>query len=158
MDINFAKMTLELLKYNKVIFYGAGDIAQMLYGELLKRRVNIDACVVTDIEKNGKSFLGKVPIYQVDECVSMLREKGTIILIAVTNKFVQQIEKILYDLNIKNYLIYSAFLKRKKNLCCKNIKIKRMKHVLWKYWNGIWKIPTRIIRILLKLKRILKRK
>ena len=54
-------MTLELLKYNKVIFYGAGDIAQMLYGELLKRRVNIDACVVTDIEKNGKSFLGKVP-------------------------------------------------------------------------------------------------
>ena len=106
MDINFAKMTLELLKYNKVIFYGAGDIAQMLYGELLKRRVNIDACVVTDIEKNGKSFLGKVPIYQVDECVSMLREKGTIILIAVTNKFVQQIEKILYDLNIKNYFLF----------------------------------------------------
>lgn len=107
-------MTLELLKYNKVIFYGAGDIAQMLYGELLKRRVNIDACVVTDIEKNGKSFLGKVPVYQVDECVSMLREKGTIILIAVTNKFVQQIEKILYDLNIKNYLIYSAFFKKNK--------------------------------------------
>lgn len=109
MDINFSALAYELCKYDKIVFYGAGNIAKDLYRWLIKTGMSLDACIVTKKEPNHVYFMDVVPVYQIDEYLVDLKEKNTIILIAVTPKLGKDLEGILRSYGIENYLFPANF-------------------------------------------------
>lgn len=109
MDVNLSALAYKLYKYDRVVFYGAGNIAKVLYGWLRKMGIVLDSCLVTKKESNNLYFMNSVPVYQFDEYLVNLKENNTIVLIAVSIKFEKDIESMLCDYGIKNYLLLSNF-------------------------------------------------
>ena len=102
MEIRFSGMAYELSKYEKVIFYGAGDFARMAWEGLWRNRIRVHACTVTKLEKNNCYFMDLIPIYQFDTYVSEMQKEGSVVLIAVSEQYEKEMETILQRFKIKN--------------------------------------------------------
>ncbi len=108
MDIKFIEMAYELSKYKKVVLYGIGNMAQIVYEGLCKYNIEIDYCVVS--KKQNSYFMDSVPVFEVQERIAELKDKNTVILISVSKLYENEIEDILKKNKIKEYLRFTDFV------------------------------------------------
>lgn len=95
---------LSILKENKVVIFGAGELGK--YVKRLLNNLNIKECCFCDNDHNKwGTFLLDTPIISIDE-LKKCYDECTIILISVNEKIVKTIQKQLCDNNMYNYLCY----------------------------------------------------
>lgn len=111
MYINFSALAYRLYKYERIIFYGTGNIAGMLCNGLERMGITIDSCIVTHKRTNESYFRNTIPVYQVDEHLEEMRGENTVVLVAVGPQFEREIESILCNYGVKKYLLFSNFWK-----------------------------------------------
>lgn len=109
MNVNYAKLAHKLSRYNKIVFYGTGKIAQRLYVELQPRGIGVSFCVVSHRDDNNCYFYNSIEVYQIDECIDKLQRKDTAIIIAVSDQYAEEIEKTLSEKNIDHYILLADF-------------------------------------------------
>lgn len=96
----FNKVIEATSKYNNVVIYGAGRVAEPVYEKLTSEGIHIKAFVVSDKNINENKFLGK-PVIQFED--SEFDKENTIILICVKYKWVND---IILNLKKRGYLNY----------------------------------------------------
>lgn len=56
--------------------------------------------------------MGSIPVFSIEECKDLLKDKNTVILIAVSNRYEKEIEEKLIKLKINTYCCLSEFLEK----------------------------------------------
>lgn len=100
--------------YDKVVLYGAGNIAQLAVKTFDQFGIVPEFCVVSHLEK-ARSVLENIPVWQLEECEEVLNKSDVIIVIAVSELYQKEIENILIRRGILNYVFFS-------DCFCKNTK------------------------------------
>lgn len=95
--------------YPRIVIYGAGEIADLLYSTLEKHVVAPVYCVVT-ANKNGKGTWHGLPVYTLQERASDLRREDTVVVVAVSSIYEKEIKQALASCQISNYIFASSFL------------------------------------------------
>lgn len=96
-----------LSKYNTIFIYGAGQLGNEIY-QLLSRTGfsdNVKGFVVTDKHENP-SAISNVRVYSIDE---ILYDEDTLIIVAVGNRYIDEVQKILIEKKYKNRLLKREF-------------------------------------------------
>lgn len=99
----------EISGYDKFVFYGAGDIAEVFLEVLKERNYQPLYCVVSDVKKNPKSVNG-IPVYDFHERAVELRENNILIFISsISVKSNKKITDMIKSYGITNVLSASCF-------------------------------------------------
>lgn len=112
MNINYPKLAHTLSQYHQIVFYGTGNIAQMLYEELQTRRIQVSFCVVSHKNDSNGYFQDSINVYQIDECNEELQRKDTIVIVAVSNQYADEIEKTLFESGVDRYISLADYVQR----------------------------------------------
>lgn len=106
-EFKVSKLKYELKKYKKVVLYGTGYFSRKMYQEMIQQAINVPYFVVTrKIEEKWNN----IPIYEFKEKQEELSCKDVAIIIAVTEKYENEIEHILLQNTCYNYLKATDYL------------------------------------------------
>ncbi len=98
--------------YKRIAIYGAGHMAKSIYNELIENDFFVSFCVVSNKEE-GNDIFEDIPLYDIKECAAEMRKGDLITLIAVTEQYEKEIEEVLLQYNIYNYLFITDYIKTK---------------------------------------------
>ena len=111
-DLN--KLYSVLKNFNNIIIYGTGVYSNAIYPKLclmgLKERIK--AFVETGVPE--KDFIDDIPIYSVYE---IEQEDNTIMLLAVSEQYNDEIVSIVEKLGIKNHISLCKYEKKTEDVC-----------------------------------------
>lgn len=89
-------------KFPHVIVYGAGEIGRSVIEILDLYDIPIDGIAVTSTKRNKRSLMGNI-IRQIEEYKNIDKDKA-LVIIAVTEKYYNDIRTMLDDCGFKHYL------------------------------------------------------
>lgn len=102
-QVKVEKLKEKVSQYQKVVLYGAGQMANVLYMALQNIEIAPAFCVVTS-KPAGQMSIEDITVYELDDCEEVLKDKNIIIIIAVTEKYEKEISDILQNKGIENWI------------------------------------------------------
>ncbi len=109
MDILISALKNEINKYSKVAIYGCGKFAEETYLALCKCGREPSFCVVTQKSDTPILFKNAIPIYNLSEQATVIKEENILVIVGVSSLYEKQIEETLKEYQIKQYLLISSF-------------------------------------------------
>jgi hypothetical protein len=106
-----AMLRYKLKNYKRTVIYGAGYFAKLLISEMSEHGLAIDYCVVSS-KNNSQDEIEGVPMYEFSECIEDIRNGDVIVIVAVTEKYEDEIVNILIENDINNYLLATDHVKK----------------------------------------------
>ena len=101
-DVDFSVEQLRVICNNKyIIVYGAGAIAREVINCLDLKDIIVTGIAVSDVTNNKKSLLGN-PVKELNDYLNIKDE--CLVIIAVSEKFSEEIRKNLDEQGFKNYI------------------------------------------------------
>lgn len=107
--IRVTRLREAIKDYDSIIIYGAGQMAKAIYKELIKNNFFPLFCVVSNKEKNNDTF-ENIPLHAITDCISEMRRDGVVTFIAVTELYEKEIEEVLRQHNIHNYIFMTEYI------------------------------------------------
>lgn len=111
MNIKIARLKKDIAQYNRLVIYGAGDLAKKTNNELIERGIFAEYCVVSSKNENTNRF-ENMPLYSFSERIKDMQKSGVITLIAVTELYEKEIEQMLIQNGVKKYLFITEYLRK----------------------------------------------
>lgn len=97
---------LKIINEKNVVLYGAGEYAKRLSKVLIQTRIKIDYVVVTG---DNLFTLNGINCFRFSDKCSEIKKSDIYIIIAVSEKYKDEIQKLLQQKGIKKYLIASDY-------------------------------------------------
>lgn len=106
--IKMTRLKKKLESYSRIVIYGAGYLAKIIYKELRDNDISVDYCVVSNKSISDDKF-EDLDKFEFHDHYSDMQESNVITLIAVTELYEKEIEVALLEHNVKNYLFVTKY-------------------------------------------------
>lgn len=107
-DLKITYLREDIKNYEKVVMYGTGHMAHIVYNGLAESGIFPKFCVVSD-KRNAGDIFEDIPVYDIGQCVAELRCDNVVVIIAVTGLYEKEIEDVLQRNHVKNYLCATRY-------------------------------------------------
>lgn len=109
-SLKLRRLKQELSNKNRIIIYGAGSVAKKTCRKLMKIEIGIEYCVVTK-KVDSCTYLENLFIYNLEEKIDDIKNSSSIIVVAVSEIYNKEIEHILRENGIFNYIFIMDYVR-----------------------------------------------
>ncbi len=110
-DFRVSVFKNEITKYDGFVLYGAGYMTKEIIPVLKEIERKPLYIIVTDV-KNNPEKIDEIPVYGLEQKMDEIQEKNILVVLAVTEKYEDEMKSLLQEKNIHNITMLLQYLRR----------------------------------------------